>query len=89
MDILILDCLPQVFISLAVIYFAFQMVRWAERGKYRWVVYGLMACLGVWAFFTAQIQVEALHLYDQAVALSADCTNYIELEDSQVITVEE
>lgn len=89
MNVLILDYLPQAFIGLSIIYFSFQTLRWAERGKYRWFVYGLIACLGVWAFFTAQTQVEALHLYDQAVALSADCADYIELEDSQSITVEE
>lgn len=89
MNILILDYLPQVFISLSVIYFSFKMLRWAERDKYMCLVYGLIACLGVWAFFTAQTQVEALHLYDQAVALSVDCADYIDLEDSQSITVEE
>ena len=82
MNILILDYLPQVFISLAVIYFAFQMLRWAERGKYRGGVYGLLACLGVWAFFVAQIQVEALQSHDlqQSQVLSADCMTDRECE---------
>lgn len=76
MNILILDFLPMVFCGLAALYFAFQMVRWAARDKYRWIVYGLMACLGVWAFFVAQIQVEALQMHDlqQSQALSVDCT---------------
>lgn len=80
MNILILDYLPQAFSGIASLYFAFRMLRWAERGKYRWIVYGLFACLGVWAFFVAGIQVEALHLHDQAVAVSADCVTDWECE---------
>lgn len=82
MSILILDYLPQVFSGIATLYFAFQMLRWAERGKYRWIVYGLLACLGVWAFFVAQIQVEALQMYDlqQSQGLSADCMTDLECE---------
>ena len=64
MSILILDYLPQVFSALATLYFAFQMLRWAERGKYRWIVYGLLACLGVLATIVANIQIEALQLHD-------------------------
>lgn len=80
MNILILDFLPMVFCGLAVVYFALQMVRWAERGKLRWTVYALFACLGVWAFIAAKIQVEALRLHDQAVAMSADCVTDRECE---------
>lgn len=80
MNILILDYLPQVFSTLSTLYFAFQMLRWAECGKYRWIVYGLLACLGVWSFFIAQIQIEALQLHDQAAAMSADCMNDWECE---------
>lgn len=74
MNILILDFLPMVFCGLAVVYFSFQMVRWAERGRLRWVVYGLLACFGVWAFFIAKIQVQALQLHDlqQSQVLSVD-----------------
>ena len=84
MNILILDYLPQVFIGIATLYFVFQMLRWAERGKYRWTVYGLLACLGVWAFFVAQIQVAALQLHDlqQSQVLSADCATDWECEQS-------
>lgn len=84
MSILILDFLPMVFCGLAVIYFALQMVRWAERGRLRWIVYGLLACLGVWAFTVAQIQVEALQLHDamqeQEQVLSAACATDWECE---------
>lgn len=87
MNILILDFLPMVFCGLTVAYFAFQMVRWAERGRLRWVVYGVIACLGVWAFFVAQIQVEALQMYDdlqQSQVLSADCTTDYECEQLEL-----
>lgn len=80
MNILLLDYLPMVFCGLAIVYFAFQMVRWAERGRLRWIVYGLFACLGVWAFFVAQIQVQALQEHDQSVAMSADCVTDWECE---------
>ena len=80
MNILILDFLPMVFCGLVVVYFAFQMVRWAERGRLRCIVYGLIACLGVWALSVAQIQAQALQEHDQAVALSADCTTDQECE---------
>lgn len=83
MNILILDYLPMVFCGLSVVYFAFQMVRWAGRGKYRWIVYALFACLGVWAFFVAQIQVQALQEHDQAVVLSADCVTAWECEQEE------
>lgn len=86
MNILILDYLPQVFSVLATLYFALQMVRWAERGKYRWIVYGLLACLGVWSFFVAQVQVEALQLHDlqQSQTLSADCMTDWECEQLEL-----
>lgn len=85
MSILILDYLPMVFCGLAIVYFALQMVRWAERGKYRWFVYGSLAYLGVWAFFVAQIQVQALQLHDlqQSQVLSADCTTDWECEQAE------
>lgn len=81
MNILILDYLPQAFSAIATLYFAFQMVRWAERGRLRWIVYGLFACLGVWSFFVAQIQVEALHLQDQMMAV--DCMTDWECEQEE------
>ena len=74
MNILLLDFLPMVFCGLAVVYFAFQMVRWAERGRLRGIVYGLIACFGVWALFISKMQVQALQEYDQSVVISADCT---------------
>ena len=80
MNVLLLDFLPMVFCGLAVVYFAFQMVRWAERGRLRGIVYGLIACLGVWALFIAKIQVQALQEYDQSVVMSADCTTDLECE---------
>lgn len=89
MNILILDFLPMVFCGLAVVYFAFQMVRWAERGRLRGVVYGLIACLGVWALFVAQIQVQALQEHDRAVAMSADCTTDLECEPLEMQQAEE
>ena len=91
MNILILDYLPMVFCGLAVVYFAFQMVRWAERGRLRCVVYGLLACVGVWALFVAQIQVEALQLHDlqQSQTLSADCMTDWECEQLEMQQAEE
>ena len=86
MNILILDYVPLVVASVATIYNAVQMVRWAERGKYRWVVYGLMACLGVLATTVANIQVEALQRHDlqQSQTLSADCATGWECERSEL-----
>lgn len=83
MNILLLDFLPMVFCGLAVVYFAFQMVRWAERGRWRGVVYGLLACLGVWSLVVAQIQVQALQEHDQLVVMSADCTTDLECEQEE------
>ena len=87
MNILILDFLPMVFCGLAIVYFAFQMVRWAERGRLRCIVYGLIACLGVWALFVAQIQVQALQEHDQA--LSMDCITDRECEQLEMQQAEE
>ena len=91
MNILILDYVPLVVASVATIYNAVQMVRWAERGKLRWIVYGLLACLGVWAFFVAQIQVEALQAHDlqQSQTLSADCMTDWECERLELAQGEE
>lgn len=83
MNILLLDFLPLVFCGLAVVYSAFQMVRWAERGRWRGVVYGLLACLGVLALSVAQIQVQALQEHDQLVVMSADCTTDLECEQEE------
>lgn len=82
MNILILDYVPFIVASVATVYNAWQMVRWAERGKYRWIVYGLLACLGVLATIVANIQIEALQLHDlqQAQTLSADCMTDWECE---------
>lgn len=83
MNILLLDFLPMVFCGLAVAYSAFQMVLWAERGRWRGVVYGLLACLGVLALSVAQIQVQALQEHDQLVVMSADCTTDRECEQEE------
>lgn len=91
MNILILDFLPMVFCGLTVAYFAFQMVRWAECGKLRWIVYGLFACFGVWTFFVAQIQVQALQEHDlqQSHSQSADCSTDWECEQLELAQGEE
>ena len=75
MNILILDYVPLIVAIVATVYNAWQMVRWAEKGRYRWVVYGVIACLGVLATFVANIQIDALQLHDlqQSQVLTADC----------------
>ena len=91
MNILLLDYVPLVAATLATIYNAVQMVRWAEKGKYRWVVYGLTACLGVLATIVANIQIEALQLHDlqQSQVLSADCSTDWECEQLELAQGEE
>ena len=91
MNILLLDYVPLVVATLATIYNAVQMVRWAERGKLRWVVYGLTACLGVLATTVANIQIEALQLHDlqQSQTLSADCMTDWECERLELAHTEE
>ena len=91
MNILILDYVPLVVASVATIYNAVQMVRWAEKGKYRWVVYGLTACLGVLATIVANIQIEALQAHDlqQSQVLSADCATDWECEQLELAQGEE
>ena len=86
MNILILDYVPLVVATLATIYNAVQMVRWAERGRLRWIVYGLIACLGVLATIVANIQVEALQAHDlqQSQTLSADCSTDWECEQLEL-----
>ena len=86
MNILLLDYVPLVAATLATIYNAVQMVRWAEKGKYRWVVYGLTAFLGVLATIVANIQIEALQLHDlqQSQVLSADCVTDWECEQLEL-----
>ena len=86
MSILILDYVPLIVAIVATIYNAWQMVRWAERGKYRWVVYGLLACLGVLATIVANIQIEALQLHDamNEQALTLDCTTDWECEQLEL-----
>ena len=86
MNILILDYVPLVVASVATIYNGWQMVRWAERGRLRWIVYGLIACLGVLATIVANIQVEALQAHDlqQSQVLSADCMTDWECEQLEL-----
>ena len=86
MNILILDYVPLVVATLATIYNGWQMVRWAERGRLRWIVYGLIACLGVLATIVANIQVEALQAHDlqQSQTLSADCSTDWECEQLEL-----
>ena len=91
MNILILDYVPFIVASVATIYNAVQMVRWAERGKLRWIVYGLIACLGVLGSSVAKIQIEALQLHDlqQSQTLSADCMTDWECEQLELAQSEE
>ena len=86
MNILILDYVPLVVASVATIYNAVQMVRWAERVRLRWIVYGLIACLGVLATIVANIQVEALQAHDlqQSQTLSVDCSTDWECEQLEL-----
>ena len=86
MNILILDYVPLVVATLATIYNGWQMVRWAEKGKYRCFLYGIAACLGVLATTVANIQVEALQMHDlqQSQTLSADCATGWECERSEL-----
>ena len=91
MNILILDYVPLVVATLATIYNGWQMVRWAERGRLRWIVYGLIACLGVLGSSVAKIQIEALQLHDlqQSQVLSADCSTDWECEQLELAQSEE
>ena len=91
MNILILDYVPLVVATLATIYNGWQMVRWAERGRLRWIVYGLIACLGVLATIVANIQIEALQAHDlqQSQTLSADCMTDWECEQLELAQGEE
>jgi len=91
MNILILDYVPLVVATLATVYSAFQMLRWAERGKLRWIVYGLIACLSVLGATVAKIQVEALQMHDsqQSQVLSVDCTTDYECEQLELAQGEE
>ena len=91
MNLLILDYVPFIVTCVATIYNALQMVRWVERGKLRWVVYGLTACLGVLATTVANIQVEALQAHDlqQSQVLSADCATDWECEQLELAQGEE
>lgn len=82
MSILILDYVPFIVASVATIYNAWQMVRWAERGRYRFFVYGVAFVLSVLATIVANIQIEALQAHDlqQSQTLSADCMTDWECE---------
>ena len=82
MNILLLDYVPFIAACVTTVYNAWQMVRWAERGKYRWIVYGLLACFGALAAIVANIQIEALQMHDlqQAQVLTADCATDYECE---------
>jgi len=86
MNILILDYVPFVVASLATAYSGWQMVRWAERGKYRCFLYGAAFALSVLATIVANIQIEALQMHDlqQSQVLSADCTTDYECEQLEL-----
>jgi len=90
MNILFLDYVPLIVASVATIYNALQMVRWAEHGKYRWIVYGVAFVLSVLATIVAKIQIEALRMHDlqQSQVLSADCTTNYDLQQSQVLSAD-
>lgn len=91
MNILLLDYVPFIVACVATVYSAVQMVRWAERGKYRWIVYGLIACLGVLGATVAHIQIEALRMHDlqQSQVLTADCSTDYECEQLELAQGEE
>lgn len=78
--LVLLDHLPQVMLVLATIYNGWQMVRWAERGKLRWIVYGLIAGLSVLAFEASRVQLEVVHSVESQYDLSSDCTTDAECE---------
>ena len=86
MNILLLDYVPLVVASVATIYNGWQMVRWAEKGKYRCFLYGLTACLGVLATIVANIQIEALQLHDlqQSQVLTVGCMTDWECEQLEL-----
>ena len=86
MHILILDYVPLIVATLAAVYNAWQMVRWAERGRYRCFVYGVAFVLSVLATILANIQVEALQMHDamQEQVLSVGCTTDYECEQLEL-----
>lgn len=89
MNISVLDYVPFIFSVVVTLYSAVQMARWAERGKYRWLVYAQIACLGVWSSVISHVQVEALRAYDTTQDLSADCITDYECEQLEMPQVEE
>ena len=91
MNILLLDYVPLVVACVETIYNAVQMVRWAEKGKYRCFLYGVIACLGVLGSSVSKIQIEALQLHDlqQSQTLSADCMTDWECEQLELAQSEE
>lgn len=80
MSALILDYLPASLLCVAMLYSMSQALHFFKIGKYRWVVYGTISLLCLLACDVSVIQVDALRLYEQAVALPADCADYIETE---------
>lgn len=79
--LMFMDYLPQVMLMIVAIYNGLQMVRWAERGKLRWLVYGLIAGLSVLAFEASRVQLEAIYNFEsQYEPLSSDCTTDAECE---------
>ena len=91
MNVLILDYVPLVVACVATIYNGWQMVRWAEKGKYRCFLYGIIACLGVLGSSVAKIQIGALQAHDlqQSQVLSADCMTDWECEQLELARTEE
>lgn len=86
MNILILDYVPLIVATLATIYNAWQMVRWAEKGKYRCFVYGVAFVLSALATIVANIQIEALQMHDlqQSQVLTMDCSTDWECEQLEL-----
>ena len=82
MNILILDYFPLTLSAIATVYAFAQAWRWADSGRYRWMVYAWFACFGIFAIAVALVQVEALHLHDlqQSQVLTADCATDWECE---------
>ena len=78
--LMIMDYLPQVMLAILALYNGWQMVRWAERGKLRWIVYGLIAGLSVLAFEASRVQLEAIYNFESQYNLSSDCITDAECE---------
>lgn len=78
--LMFMDYLPQVMFAILALYNGLQMVRWAEKGKLCWLVYGLIAGLSVLAFEASRVQLDAIYNFESQYNLSSDCTTDAECE---------